>query len=90
MSHSNTNDTFMQDDVPIHSVFCTLTQTMNVEVTSDTSVASRKNTMVTTQPSLKTLSPILCVGITKTKLCTTAVEMAELILPLISKQFTIT
>ena len=67
MSYSNINNTVMQDNAHIPSIVCTLKQIMNAEVASDTSVVWRKDPMVTTHPSLKTSSPMMCILLMKTK-----------------------
>ena len=64
---------------------------MNTEVDEDTVIIRKKkgnNTSATT--SAKTPTTLLDKGLMRTKVCKTSVEITEMIVPLINKQFTMT
>ena len=92
MSNSASNDTVIPDKVlPLPSVIRTLSWTLNAEVDKDMEIPrkpKKDNTQTTT--SVRSTTTTLSMGLMKTKTCTTSVEMAQMMVPLISKQFTMT
>ena len=90
MSDSDSNDTIVPDKVlPLPSAVRTLTQMLNAEV-EDCRAITRKQMMYNelTLMSVRTPSTTLAKGLMKTKTCTISVEMAQMMVPLFSKHFT--
>ena len=92
MSDSDSNNIVIPDDVfPLPSVVCNLSKILNAEVHRDIVIprkSKRDDTQTTT--SVRILETTLSMGFMKTKTCTKPVEMAQMILLLISKLFTTT
>ena len=92
MSDSDSNDTGIPDEfLPLPSVVRILSQILNVKVDGNMAILrkpKRDDTQTTT--SVRAPTATLSMGLMKTNTCTTSVEMAQMIVPLISEQLTMT
>ena len=92
MSDSNSNHIVVpDDDVPLHSVVRALSGTLNAEVEEDSGIScKKKGDRAQATTSTKTPSTLLLKGLIKMKSCKTSVDMAHMMVPLMSKQFMVT
>jgi len=92
MSDRNSNNTIIPDNVlSLPSVVFTLSRTLNAEVDEDMEIPRKPRGNGThTTTSVRTPATTFSIGLMKTKICTTSIEMAQMIFLLISKQFTMT
>ena len=92
MSDSDSNDTVIPDEVlSLPSFARNLSRTLSAEVDEDMAILRklmRDDKQTTT--SVRTPATTLSMGIMKIKICTTSVEMVQMMVPLISKKFTMT
>jgi len=92
MNYSDSNNNAIPDDVLLlSSVVRTFLRTLNAEEDKDMVIprkSKRDNTQMTT--SVRTLATTLSMELMKTKTSTTFVEMAQMMVPLISNHFTMT
>ena len=88
--YSNHN-VVLDDDVLLPSVICILSRTLSAEVEDNTVIPyNKKGNDIPATTSVKTLSTSLEKGLIRKKSCKTSVEIAEMIVAMISKQFTMT
>jgi len=92
MSDSESKNTvILGNDVPILYIVCTLSRTLSAEVEDNTVIPyNKKGNDIPATTSVKTLSTSLEKGLIRKKSCKTSVEIAEMIVAMISKQFTMT
>jgi len=92
MSDIDSNDTVIPDEViPLSSAVFKLSRTLNAEVDEDMEIPRKPRgggTQTTT--SVRTPATTLSMGFMKTRTCTISVETNQMMVMLISKQFTIT
>jgi len=92
MNCSDSNNTTIPDNfLLLSSVARTFLRTLNAEVDKNMVIPrklKRDNMQITT--SVRTLATTLSMGLMKTKTSTKFVEMAQMMVPLIRKQFTMT
>jgi len=92
MSDSDSNDTVIPGDIfHLPSVVRTLSQTLNAELDKDVAIPrkSKRNNMQT-MTSVRTPATTFSMGLMKKKICTASGEIVQMMVPLISKQFTTT
>ena len=90
MSGSESDCTIvLAEFLPLPSVVLTLTQTMSAEVEELTAIPAKQTRYdEQTKTSVRTPPMTLAKGLMKTKTCATSVDMVKMMVPLISKQFT--